>query len=260
MRWSIVSVFFAVNCANADLGRFNEHRELEAKDVGAYHTDAFEKLGKIYKENKPKRKLDAMMDLSNIMSGYCDVEDSLCKSQAHKSTLTQFHAIQHGMPETDYPEDIDPAAKEAMEQALSLIYGLDEHNVDDIVDALTQVQSDLESMKDDKGHLMGAIASLSVAIESTKLWHNVFTDPEHDLHETVTFGKRRLQLELPDFDIPEIIEADVTAAISSVVSTDPVNFFTITGPPKIFTAMILDSIAASAAMALNTTESEFLFP
>merc|ERR1712071_164733 len=97
---------------NAEIGRFNEHRELSPKDVGAYHTDAFEKLGALYKEKLPKSKLDAIADISNIMSSYCAVDDHECKVYAYKTALEHFHSRpKNGLPKVSYPDDFDLKAK-----------------------------------------------------------------------------------------------------------------------------------------------------
>merc|ERR1712043_9969 len=111
---------------------------------------------------------------------------------------------------------------------------------------------------------MGALATVSVAIESSKLWHSAINDPEHNLHEIVmmTIGNnRRLQeynIVFPIYDGAKIVEADVTSTIIAFVTTNPANYFQVVGPAKILVEMVLQSISGSAAMALNTTQSDFL--
>jgi len=265
MRLSLIPTLIVVTATEANLSRFNEHRDLSPKDVGLYHTDAFEKLGEIYKSKKPRNKIDAMKDVGNIMSAYCAVGDNECKANAHITVLDEFYSVQDGLKNIVYPEDFDSTAKDSMELVLSLVRSVNEHNVDDVVNTLTQMQTDLENIKNGKDHLIGAIATVSVAIESTKLWHSAINDPEHNLHDIVmmTIENRRLQaynIILPLYDGAKIIEADVTSTIIAFVSTNPSNYFQVVGPAKILIQMVLQSISGSAAMALNTTNSDFLFP
>lgn len=268
MRLHLISLVTAFGYANADLSKFNEHRELEPRDVGAYHTDAFEKLGKIYRSNKPNSKLDTMINISNILSNYCGVGDHACQADAHKTTLEQFYVAEQQRTETIYPKDFDETAQKSMELVLAIVRDVNENNVEESIVSLSQILEDLESMEDRQGHLAGAIATASIAIESTTLWHNVLTNPEHDLHETVTdtlelrrHGDRRAQLYV--VDSARIIEADVLAAVSAFVSTSPINLFDIVdldGPKKIYEEMVLASVAASAAAAVASTVSDFIAP
>lgn len=265
MRLSIISIIFTAAGVCGQVNQFKFHRELSPKDVGSYHTDAFNKLGEIYKSKKPRNKIDAMKDVANIVSAYCPIDDFECKANAHMKVLDEFHSVQNGLKEIIYPEDFDSNAKDAMELALFLVRSIDEENIFDVVDKLTQIQSDLENMDDEKGHIIGALATLSVAIESSQLWHSAINDPEHNLHEIVmmTIGNnRRLQynIVLPLYDGAKIIEADVTSTILAFVTTNPANYFQVVGPAKILVEMVLQSISGSAAMALNTTESDFLYP
>jgi len=268
MRLHLISVLLAFGYAHAELGRFNEHRELTPRDVGAYHTDAFEKLGQIYRSNKPKSKLDTMINISNILSSYCGVGDHRCKANAHKTTLEQFYAAEQKRAETIYPSNFDETAQKSMELVLAIVRDVNENNFEESVMSLSQIREDLENMEDGNGHLAGAIATASIAIESTTLWHGVLTNPEHNLHETVTNtlelgrnGDRRTQLFV--VDSAKIIEADVTATVAAFVSSDPKNYFDIVnldGPKKIYEEMVLAAVAASAAAAVDSTQSDFIAP
>jgi len=238
------------------------------RDVGAYHTDAFERLGEIYKSEKPKSKLDTMIDISNILSNYCGEGNHECVANAHKATLQQFHAAEQKNTEISYPQNFDETAKKSMELILAIVNDVNENNYDETIGSLSQIREDLENMEDKQGHLAGAIATASVAIESTALWHSVLTNPEHNLHETVVGttgnvrdGDRRTQLFV--VDSAKIIEADVLSAVEAFVTTDPKNLFDIVnfdGPKKIYEEMVLAAVGASAAAAVSTTESDFIAP
>ena len=98
------------------------------RDVGAYHTDAFERLGEIYKSEKPKSKLDTMIDISNILSNYCGEGNHECVANAHKATLQQFHAAEQKNTEISYPQNFDETAKKSMELILAIVNDVNENN------------------------------------------------------------------------------------------------------------------------------------
>jgi len=260
MRLPLVSALLLASLSDAKLRRFNEHRELTPNDVGAYHTDAFEKLGDRYKLNHPKRKIDAMMDVSNIMSSYCADNDAECKSYAHRSTVEQFYSVQHGLQKVSFPDDFDPIVKNYMETILSITGKLTVYNVNDIIDELTQLQTQIEGEKslgnDMERNLLGAAASVSVAIESTKLWHQVVTDPNHNLHEIVMSGRRKRRTQL---NLVAIVNADILAVILRFVKeflTGDINIFSSDKPDlaQTLAKAILDAISASAAAGLAFTD------
>ena len=83
-------------------------------------------------------------------------------------------------------------------------------NINDILETLSAYQSELENIDDvDIASQMVGIASLSVAIESTKLWHQVFIDSSHPLHDMIGYfnsdgSKRKKRRRKLDQDEEEV--------------------------------------------------------
>jgi len=177
---------------------------LTPEDVGLVHTDAFEQLTDLYKDtdNLPKSKIELMMQVSEIMEGYCDEDDTSCRNLAYEATMKEFNIEKLRNPsEIAYPDDFHAGLKGSIDQMFETIKQIDEHNVDEVVDTLNEITNQMKDLEDVNAlHQAVALSTMSVAVESTKLWHNVLiTEKEHPL--------RRLQIDIPDaLDfLPDII-------------------------------------------------------
>ena len=188
--------------------------------MGLLHTDAFEQLAELYKDKKPDTKLDLMMDLSGIMAGYCEEDDEACKSLAYEATLTKFHSKRIAPEEVKYPEMFDTRLKKSIDTMFEVIKEIDEGNVDDVVDSLIDITNEMRDMEDvDSFQRELTLSAISIAVESTKLWHSVhITDKDHPL--------RRLQ-EAPIMPISDFINqtnseimGDTLTSLYETISTD----------------------------------------
>jgi len=158
------------------------------EDAGLLHTDAFEKLTQLYQDRKPRSRTDMMMDISKIMEGYCDDDDSKCKNMAYESTLKSFHSDVPSMSEIDYPEYFHSGLRDSFNKIGDTLKDLTHDNLDDVVSTIEEITNEMRDMEDvDANHRIVALSSASIALESTKLWHNVFhSQDDHSL-------RRRLQ-------------------------------------------------------------------
>jgi len=166
-------------------------RRLTPEDVGLVHTDAFEQLTDLYKDtdNLPKSKIELMMQVSEIMEGYCDEDDTSCRNLAYEATMKEFNNKRGRNPsEIAYPDDFHAGLKGSIDQMFETIKQIDEHNVDEVVDTLNEITNQMKDLEDVNAlHQAVALSTMSVAVESTKLWHNVhYGEKEHPL--------RRLQI------------------------------------------------------------------
>ena len=166
----------------------------------------------------PEDEIDIILDVSNIMSTFCPEGDFTC--HPHRVTLETFNTLRNGPLNIDYPKEFDPYLKQTIKKTFSTVNKLNELNVDEIVEKLMSIQDDLDELKVDKKnqayHTL-ALASVSVAIESTKLWHAAFNDPEHDFNTMVEIGKRRrlqLYIPLPQIDMTKVINADIYGSVA----------------------------------------------
>ena len=224
-------------------------------DVGAYHTDAFETLGEKYKSKKPQTQFDVVKDLADILAGYCPLEDAECVSNAYKTTKEEFQRSSRGIiREIIYPDNFDPKMKELVESIETSIKEINELSLDDVLYSLESIRESLEDMTGvNEDHLSASLAGLSVAMESTKLWHSTYYDNEHPLHFMIDYfsgddNERRLDEAPPLFFDPLIIFADYTAAMAigfgeiQAAMQTPVTLFTTVNP----------AIMASAAAFMQT--------
>ena len=226
------------------------HLDLSPKDAGEYHTEAFERLGKIYKDRKPQSEVEVIMDVSTLMADYCPEGD--LTYNPHRVTLETFFSPPTAI---NYPENFDVNLKDSIDKTLSTVNELNELNVDEIVEQLKQIEKDLEGFDVDvEAYRTLSLAGVSVAIESTKLWHSVVYDAEHDLHEAVTGGRRNLQT-MPSFDVGEIISADFKGFIDGALEEIQKNSSLFFLPTDLIKKAVSSSIAASAAAAGNMTGS-----
>lgn len=231
------------------LSRILNSRDLVAEDVGAYHTDAFDVLGEKYSQKKPHRIDDMIEDFSEILAGYCPENDLTCASHAYQTTKEEFEIANTGVSrELKYPADFDPRLQKSIETMILHIETIDELNLDEVLNSLMEIKEELEGMtdiKDDYKHV--GLAGVSVAIESTKLWHATKYDPSHPLHEMINYfdeqGNRRLQLELLsniNFNIRSVILVDFRRTIEKAIEL-------MSGLGIDFTNIIVAASGASAA-------------
>jgi len=190
-------------------------RKLEPEEVGLLHNDVFEQLTKKYTESESiLTELDLMMDISDIMAGYCDEDDAECKNLAYEATLKEFHNGDRKVEDIQYPEDFHEDMKTSLENAFDLIKNIKYDNLDDVVDALNEIKSEMQSYEDvNVLQKTVSLSTVSVAIESTKLWHKVFFQADdHPLTRLRLEGNRRLQSSEPG-RFYKIITNDVQATI-----------------------------------------------
>lgn len=223
MRIPFFILSIALTATEAKLDRITSSRKLTPEDIGAYHTDAFDILGEKYSQNKPSSQLDVMMDVGEILAGYCPLDDSACVSNAYKTIMKEFDITAKGMPRTvEYPADFDSDIKQSVESMFSTIYTINEHNLDEVLSSLEDIQYELKDMDGvNKVHQISGLAGVSVAIESTKLWHGTYHDENHPLHGMIGHfdregGQRKLQETIQN----DVVSADVTAALSVALATD----------------------------------------
>ena len=203
------------------------------------------------------------MDVSTLMADYCPEGD--LTYNPHRVTLETFFSPPTAI---NYPENFDVNLKDSIDKTLSTVNELNELNVDEIVEQLKQIQDDLEGFDVDvdlEAYRTLSLAGVSVAIESTKLWHSVVYDAEHDLHEVVVSGgHRNLQLlsdlEFPKPDLVTIINADIAGAIDGAFQVLSQNASVFFMPTDLIGQTFLYAIAGSAkgalASATNSTGSD----
>jgi len=205
-------------------------RKLKAKDVGAMHTDAFEQLAEIYKDKSPENDLEIMMEVTKILEGYCGDDDLACKSLASEATMKEFHAGQKGKRDIKYSDAMHGDVKLSLEKMFETLKLIDDNNLDEIVDTFNEISNEISDHDeaDEYSKVLG-VATVSLAVESVTLWHNVHTGSmDHPLASTlVPNTRRKLQSiqEITDITnnqifgpfniIYEVTVADVSAGLNN---------------------------------------------
>jgi len=234
-----------------------ESRELTHDDVGTYHTLALERLGEKYEQKLPKNHDEVIEDLSEIVSSFCENGDLSCVDFTRNLIYNEYHSVMKGNKrEMNIPRGFHPLLAEKLDIMASSIFQLNEYNVDEIVHSLTTLKEQAEALQSvDEVHKAATLAALSVAIESSKLWHSVYFDEDHPLHFEEKFksnelelfdnGHRHTQSELVVTIDASVICADVCGVWNMTIKTvfaEPKFFALITG---LFAVAIPVSIVAS---------------
>ena len=255
--------------------------------MGRYHTDAFDKLARIYSRKKPRSKIDMMMDLSKIVSSYCDEGDSECLSNVYRSIIKEFHLAQNGPRKVDFPEDFDPKLEKLMkdvDSTLDLLNGEgdgdSDHDFEEVVEKLTTLQNEIRNTAvSNDTHKIAALCGASVAIESAKMWHEAYGDVDHPLyglHDVVYYSNsgsrndedesdgakgrmrrtrgRKLQLNLSPSDI---VRADTNGAVAGVFETIADAPLSVLRPVKMISSAIAGSISSSTATFIGLEEDYY---
>jgi len=155
-------------------------RHLRPEDVGLLHTDAFEQLSELYKNKKPKNQLEMMMDVSDIMAGYCESDDHECKNLAYESSMKAFHTATHEGFDFEYPDNFHSGLKHSLNNMYDTLETIHQDNLEDVIETLLEITSQMKEIDD--AHVLqqtAALSAISIAVESTKLWHTVFYDSKN---------------------------------------------------------------------------------
>jgi len=258
---------------------FDSLEELDASNVGKLHTLVFEMFGNMYESRRESlSSIDAMMDISRVMSCFCGTGDYLCKALTYKATVKTFQASTSRTDAQDYPESMDKKVKQHLELAEVVMHSLNDDNLDDVVDMLTTIQSDIMELEDVVPEYQSVgVASISVAIESTKLWSKVLRDESNPLYQMVN-GKeeieedqlRKLQQTFPGTGINITVEVDyetifaninyavsstVEQAVATVDRTINTVFVVVTGVYEMTEAAIVDTVNAVLSAAQSVVDA-----
>jgi len=242
------------------------------EDVGAFHTDAFQKLSDLYKLKKPESYLDMIVDVADITSSYCPNNDRSCISNVYKqsflySSPNQIHRRRHLLSENDtkYLEQCDEDVKSSVRKIHAIIGMANELGPDEVRSRISDIQSELKNMKDvDDAHRFVGLIGASVAIESSDLWFDALNNEDHPLHDMRGYfdsnGERRLEsnsrkLEDLSLQINNVIMADFRAAMAA--GFDVVTSGAVFDYPTIVTASLFAAIPASAQGFFGDFEDDY---
>jgi len=180
MALKFIILFAGIFSVNATLPSFKDANDIPPEQVGLYHTEAFDRLAEMYTTEKPKNFHYVVKDMIGIVSSYC--EDRACRRSVRKSAFEKVEFGKTHMRDA-YPEDLDLTVKEHLESIESTIRSLDTQNEQEVIGGLTLLQDTLRETADIKeSNKYVGLAAGSIAIESTKLWSSVLSNPDHPLN------------------------------------------------------------------------------
>jgi len=260
MRFSFITFITTICITNADLGRINSKRQLSPDDVGAFHTDAFEKLADMYAVKKPSSRIEMLKDMSNVVASYCVEGDYECTANAYKSALKEFHlAEQEPRTEVTYPEDFNSELLASINEMSDATANFVNGDVNEYLDVMLSLKEKVEDMENvNEAYKSATLYGISIATESSKLWLATYSDADHPLygvHDESFFSKedgnnRRLQ-----FDPIAIVTADVTAGIQAAIDAFLDNPLLFVGTPQ-FLALPAIFAALPASLAVLSGDED----
>jgi len=265
-----ISVLFGVfilpvaSSQNA-LEKLQTASKTDPKDIGKFHKDVFDKLTHVYESKQDNNSLEH--DFKDIMYSYCEEDD--CRSMidetlsdsvmAGKGHMTKIFTDDNFVENIEYPIEMDPELTEALDDVFGFLDQLKDDNVDSIVDELIQIEMKVEDMEDIHfGSKMMALSAISVAIESTKHWHQVFFDETHPLNELVATSQNYRNRQLEDTEESRVRQfLDKVKTFFAVIVSDvlgillaPMAAFASFGLVNLITESFLTSIVAAIPLAL----------
>jgi len=257
MHLQLFSLFTLAALASAKISGKSKNRALKPKDIGKIHTSAFDSLGKIIDERENMTEVELMMEVSKISSSYCPKGDAACEANAYKATLLEFERVKEGSRLIKYPQDFDGEVKALMNKMHRTLRKYDGSDHEKVMETLYDIENELENMKDvDVASQATGLATISVALESTKLWTSAHEEKSHPLHRVLVAKKSERKLQTVVYE--NVILADVNATLANSIAlvgtigtNNPFTVFAL--PPIIFISVIQFAIAASTVAAYSSS-------
>lgn len=228
---SVILVCSAITLSNAKNEEPFSGKLNHPEDVGALHTEAFQKLADLHTVKRPADRNELLENTLTIMTSYCGKGDDACVKNMAATTKNEFEKANEG--KRPLPVTEDEKLSEIIERIRTTIDSINDENndIDGVVSELESIRQEVTNMKDTNDNLKAAVLSgISVAVESSKLWDEVYKNPEHVLHglhdPTYYYAddSERRRLDEGGFgffgsiDTGAVVWADVEAAISAAMS------------------------------------------
>lgn len=189
----------------------------------------------MYRSKRPKNKLDLMIDVSEIMAGYCNEDDNACKGLAYEATMKEFHSGPTDPSTISYPERFHSGLKNSIDDMFNTIELIDGDNIDEVVYTLEAITIEMKNIEDVNFiHQAIALSAISIALESTKFWHKVYFGSEsHPLRKLQGYNIISTIINTENSDlgltgVSEDIYISIIADTSSALNNG-INFLEIVG-------------------------------
>lgn len=245
---SLLPLVLTLTAVDARLGQNKRIRLLTPKSMGALHQDAFEKLGEKYSTHKPKNELEVAMDVVDIVAQNCPENDTFCVSNVSQAALQEFDDTQQERKEIVYPDSFDGNVKALLERSYDLIDLIEEEGLNEVLRQLSILEDDLENLQNiDEHSKMVGLTGLSIAAESTKLWHAAVHNRDHPFHEMIGYFSQQDRTRRTQWKgkISKLVRPDVDAATALGLEMGIIN-------PVELVTILSASISASSAASIKS--------
>ena len=182
--------------------------------IAYFHAQVFQDFATLYSFHKQSYTTSPYQkhhDFINVIKSYCDDSDIMClhkvdKLQAKAQDWISTQDPQSGRIHFEYPTFMDQSLQIKLDEILAVLPMLEEDNLDDVQQIMKDIEADIQEMSDVNvvyKHL--ALSVVSVAMESSKLWHGVYYD---DKNENALFDVCGSPVSLLPAVLPFLIGAD----------------------------------------------------
>lgn len=229
-------------------------------------------LAEKYETRRPTSRASMILDSVDIIVSFCDEDDLACHDYARGITEEQFWLTKRFIT---YPGNFTKELLEPLRRLEHLVTVLTiEDDINCVVSEMTKIKTYVEDIIIANDHYkVPVLCGISIAMESSKLWHSVYNDPSHALYgihywqSTGTSsneeeGKRRLDQTTYDgtvsISLTSIVLADLLAGLDAAMRLVSDDFSVVTTDPRsIFAAAAGASIPASMGVVAGGTDTSF---
>lgn len=186
---------------------------LQPNDVGTFHTEVFEQFATIYSQRKQTYTTSTKKEnyFIQILKSYCDHDDIECINRIDKLLAVAQDFISTQDPQSgrivdfNYPKHMNKSLQMKLDEIFAVLPILNENNLNEVLQIMKDTKTDIERISNvNVVYKKLALSAVSVAIESTKLWHGVFFDERNLLNSLCRAPVWSMPLVLPF-----VISADI---------------------------------------------------
>lgn len=244
------------------------------EDAGAVHTEAFQRLADAHVARRPVNREELYRNAVVVLASYCEENDADCVLSVAETAWKEFRTAERGVERAITLPSDEKVLSSALERARDAVESLDDDNnknmhrttIDEVVSELESIRRDVSTSKDvrDENLRTAVLSGLSVVVESSKLWNEVYNDPDHVLygmHDPRTYydhdeegdgvsrrQRLRRRLDQGSLDVSSIILSDGMGCLQAGIDMLSSDIGAITtNPQSIVTACATAGFSASVS-------------
>lgn len=188
-------VALALLCNASEFDNYHSNLDASMVLVGVHHTDAFARLADAYSQRRPRDRNELARDVSDVVGPLCDQENAEERQRESCLDLVQ-RAVANAFASTPSlvvaspPDDAHPSVREhfaelgdLLERSSSSVDELEE-SLRDLRDRVARRKGNKDDDEDrrSRSYRTALLGGLAVALESPRMWRDVYADVDHPLH------------------------------------------------------------------------------